>query len=81
MLDPKGKPAAGNVSVNPPGDLIGKWGGSTNVAADGSFEFKDVPPGAYTVSSKPQLPGVPRDPNAVEINVASGKVTTVTVKQ
>jgi uncharacterized GH25 family protein len=82
VVDRNGKPVGGgSVNVNPPGDPIGKWGGSMNTAADGTFEFKDVPPGPYTVSTKPQFPGVAKDPNAVEIHVSSGKVTDVTVKQ
>jgi hypothetical protein len=82
VVDKSGKPVGGgSVNVNPPGDPIGKWGGSMNTAADGSFEFKEVPTGTYTVSTRPQLPGVPKDPNAVEIHVSSGKVTDVTVRQ
>jgi hypothetical protein len=82
VVDRNGKPVGGgSINANPPGDPIGKWGGSMNTAADGTFEFKDVPPGPYTVSTRPQMPGVPKDPNAVEVHVASGKVTDVTVKQ
>jgi len=65
VVDAKGKPATGGtISANPPGDPIGKWGGGMNVAADGTFEFDNVPPGPYTVSTKPQYPGAPADPNA-----------------
>jgi len=76
-----GKPANGSINVSPPGDPIGKWGGSTNLNADGTFEFKDVPPGPYTVSTRPDLPGVTPDPNAQHVTVVSGKTLEVTVKQ
>lgn len=82
IVDAKGKPAgSGNVSINvdPPGDPIGKWGGSMNVEADGVFQFENVPPGNYTVSSKPQFPGSKADPMAQHITVNSGKITEVTV--
>ena len=82
VVDKNGKPSTGGtIHANPPGDPIGKWGGSMNVEADGTFEFKDVPPGPYTVSTKPQFPGAPKDPNALEIQVSSGKTTDLTVKQ
>jgi hypothetical protein len=82
VVDKTGRPTSGgSVNVAPPGDPIGKWGGSMNAAADGTFEFKDVPPGPYTVSTRPQLPGLPKDPSAVSIEVISGKVAEVTVTQ
>ena len=82
VLDAKGKPSGnGTISVNPPGDPIGKWGGSMNLAADGSFQFDNVPPGPYTISTKPQFPGMPADPDAQQIAVTSGKTVDVTVKK
>ncbi|HEY7116585.1 MAG TPA: carboxypeptidase-like regulatory domain-containing protein [Tepidisphaeraceae bacterium] len=82
VIGKAGKPAGGgNINVAPPGDPIGKWGGSANVGADGTFEFKEVPPGPYTVSTRPQFPEDPKDPNAVQIEVVSGKVAEVTVKK
>jgi len=82
VVDAKGKPASGGtIHVNPPGDPIGKWGGSMNVEADGSFKFAGVPPGPYTVSTKSQFPGDPVDPNAQKIEVVAGKMIELTVKQ
>jgi hypothetical protein len=82
VVDANGQPAAGGtINVSPPGDPIGKWGGSMNVAADGTFSFDSVPPGPYTVSTQPQFPGSKPDPNAKEIQVESGKTLNVTVKK
>jgi len=82
IVDAKGKPAGGgfvSINVDPPGDPIGKWGGSMNVEADGVFQFENVPPGNYTVSTKPQFPGSKPDTTAQHITVNSGKITEVTV--
>ncbi|QDV41825.1 hypothetical protein Enr13x_16680 [Stieleria neptunia] len=35
------------------GAPVGSWGGSANIGADGSYTFKNVPPGDYVVSGKP----------------------------
>jgi 5-hydroxyisourate hydrolase-like protein (transthyretin family) len=81
VVDAKGKPSTGGtIHAWPPGDPIGKWGGSMNVEADGTFEFKNVPPGPYTISTKPSYPGAKPDPNAQQITVTSGKTIEVTVK-
>lgn len=82
VVDAKGQAVTGGtISVAPPGDPVGKWGGSMNLGADGSFEFKDVPPGPYTVSTQPQYPGAKPDPNAQQIKVESRKTVEVTVKR
>jgi hypothetical protein len=82
VVDGKGKPAGGGtVHVTPPGEQIGKWGGSMNVKPDGSWQFDEVPPGPYTVSTKPMHAGMPADPNAQEVTIASGKETEVELKQ
>jgi hypothetical protein len=36
---------------------VGAWGGSANLETNGQYEFKDVPPGRYRISTKPFLPG------------------------
>jgi 5-hydroxyisourate hydrolase-like protein (transthyretin family) len=82
VVNANGKPNVdGTINANPPGDPIGKWGGSMNVAADGTFEFNDVPPGPYTVSTQLQYPGMRPDPNAKQIRVQSGKTVEVTIKK
>jgi protocatechuate 3,4-dioxygenase beta subunit len=69
------------ISVAPVGgERIGKWGGGSNLKPDGSFEFTSVHPGEYVVSTKPQLPGIPKGPNAKTIKVEGGKTVEVEVK-
>ena len=82
VVAPDGRPVGGwriSISINPVGEQLGKWGGSTSVNPDGSFMFDNVPPGEYIVSTKPQLPGVPPDPDAKKIQVKAGKTVTVQV--
>jgi hypothetical protein len=82
VIDATGNPVTdGTISATPPGDPIGKWGGSMNIKGDGTFLFENVPPGKYSISTKPQYPGAPADPNAQEVTVTSGKTTDVTVEK
>jgi 5-hydroxyisourate hydrolase-like protein (transthyretin family) len=42
------------VEVEPKGgSKIGSWGGSATVKDDGTFEFNNVPPGEYRITSRP----------------------------
>jgi len=67
-----------NVSVEPPGGpKIGTWGGSMRVKADGTFQFDNVPPGTYIISTGHLIPGQPPDPNAKTIEVKAGQTVTV----
>jgi hypothetical protein len=76
----RGQSAAGvNVSVRPEGELIGKWSGSMQVNADGSFQFDDVPPGRYFVSTDPMFSFTGVDANAVAVTVEPGKTAEVEV--
>ena len=80
VLKSDGTPASdGTIHVSPPGNPIGKWGGSTNLNTDGTFQFDNVPPGAYTVSTKPDFPGIAKDPNAKSIEVEPGKTIEVEI--
>lgn len=80
VLKPDGKPAAdAHVSVNPPGERLGKWGGSTQVNPDGTFSFDAVPPGKYLVSTDPGLSATGNDPAAKEIEVKAGQTVEVEV--
>ncbi len=35
------------------GGKVGSWGGSANIGSDGTYTFKNVPPGEYEVTGKP----------------------------
>ncbi|HVT88794.1 MAG TPA: carboxypeptidase-like regulatory domain-containing protein [Tepidisphaeraceae bacterium] len=81
VVDNTGNPAvAGNIRVSPPGDPVGKWGGSAQIKPDGSFEFKNVPPGEYIVSANPDPS---RAPNAsdVKIELKAGQTADVSLMQ
>ena len=42
------------VEVEPRGDSkVGSWGGSATVKDDGTYEFTNVPPGEYRITSRP----------------------------
>ena len=46
------------VEVEPKGgSKVGSWGGSARVKDDGTFEFTDVPPGEYRITSHPNPSG------------------------
>ncbi len=48
----EGKPI--NVSVEPvEGSKVGSWGGGGTVKDDGTIEFKNMPPGQYRLTSRP----------------------------
>lgn len=83
LFRPDGTPfGGGNVGVTPPGPPeahIGKWGGSMNVKPDGTFEFKDVPPGKYFVDSNPNPETAGTDPAATQVEVKPGQITRVEV--
>jgi hypothetical protein len=78
VLKKDGAPAAdAQVSVDPEGDPIGKWGGGMNVKPDGTFHFDGVPPGKYTVSTNPGMAKIGKDAKVKAIEVKAGETTTV----
>jgi hypothetical protein len=80
VVDEIGNPiiTGGIVSVDPPGDPVGKWGGSGQFKPDGSFEFESVPPGTYHISAAPN----PRrgEPTTKPIEVKAGETTSMDIE-
>ena len=75
-----GRPEGGriNVSVVPEGgEQIGKWGGGMQVRPDGTFQFDNVPPGTYFISTGLLSPGQEPDAKAKKITVRAGQIVEV----
>lgn len=82
VVDRQGNPALDDAMVEVRGspNPIGRWGGSLSLMPGGIFEFKNVPPGEYLVSTGPS-PDVAHDPNAKKIQVKVGETTEITIEQ
>lgn len=87
VTDRKGKPLSQyegheiRVEVEPKGgSKVGSWGGSATVKDDGTFEFNNVPPGEYRITSRPNPSNSNRHyaPEQV-VTVAPGERTNVKV--
>lgn len=62
------------------GDGIGKWGGSAQPAADGTYTFTHIPPGSYTLSARPN-PGAETDrTESATVEIKGGETAEVTLK-
>jgi hypothetical protein len=59
----------------------GTWGGSAQCQPDGSFEFRNVPPGNYVVSTRHLPRGEPDEPNAVTLTVVAGQTVEVQLRK
>ncbi|MHC4323370.1 MAG: hypothetical protein ACYSUX_03760 [Planctomycetota bacterium] len=81
VIDTNGEVPSRDVHVHmrPPGEQIGKWGGSMKCKEDGTFEFKGVPPGEYLVGSDPMLLIEGNRKNTKLITVEAGKVYDVEI--
>ena len=69
------------VEVEPKGgSKVGSWGGSAKVKEDGTFEFNNVPPGEYRITSRPNPSNSNRQyvPEQI-VTVAPGDPTQVKV--
>jgi hypothetical protein len=78
-----GKQGAGRiyVSVVPEGERIGKWGGGMLVKPDGTFQFDNVPPGTYFISTGPLVPNETPDVKAKKITLTGGQTVEVELAQ
>lgn len=82
VVDRLGNPALGDAMVEIRGtpDPVGRWGGGLSLMPDGTFEFKNIPPGEYLISTGPS-PDLAHDPNAKTIQVKVGETTEITLEQ
>jgi 5-hydroxyisourate hydrolase-like protein (transthyretin family) len=81
VVESAGNPAKdAMVEVRGSPDPIGRWGGSRSMMPDGIFEFKNIPPGEYLVSTGPS-PDIANDANAKKIEVKIGQTTEITMEQ
>ena len=79
VIDEDGKAPAGQVAVSVEAeDKANKWGGGMYAKADGTFEFKNVPQGKYTISVD-RNPG-PEARNQKTITVTAGKSEVVELR-
>jgi len=81
VVDKDGKAPSGRVHVHirPPGEQIGKWGGSSRCKEDGSFEFTGVPPGEYLVGTDSRLLIEGDRTNAKLVSVQGGKTYDIEI--
>jgi len=81
VVDKDGKAPLGKVHINirPPGEQLGKWGGSRICEVDGSFEFTGVPPGEYLLGTDFRLASEGDRTNAKLISVEAGKTYEVEI--
>lgn len=75
----KAVPSEIHVHIRPPGEQIGKWGGSARCKEDGAFEFRGVPPGEYLVGTDFQLMTKGDRTNAKLVQVEAGKTYDIEV--
>lgn len=70
-----------NVQLEPEGgSKVGKWSGGANCEADGSFVFKNVPPGRYILTAKLNPGTVGKHEAAKAIEVKPGEVMEFELK-
>lgn len=68
------------VSIHPVGgEVIGSWGGSMHCRADGSFQFKNVPPGDYLVGPSRGDDMKEGEPGVRKVTVTVGGTVSVEV--
>jgi hypothetical protein len=81
VIGADGNPASGkpHVSIEPEGDPIGRYGGSAQADADGTFDFTNVPPDGYRIGIGHGLAGE-EDPNRISVTLKPGEKIEVELK-
>ena len=76
-----GRPAGYLVEIEDArGAAVGRWGGTANVDAEGKVRFKNVPPGRYVLTGRPD-PGRESQTTApIPIDLAGGEEWAATLK-
>jgi hypothetical protein len=62
------------------GDVVGSWGGSGNVDPEGVMTFKDVPPGKYEITGRPNPGGDNQQSKAIPIDLKGGETLELEIK-
>lgn len=70
-----------HISIRPVGEQSGKWGGSTTMNEDGTFEFKGVPPGDYLVGIGGMIESEEEKKRATLVSVKASKIYEVELIQ
>lgn len=69
------------VEIEPEGgSVVGSWGGSATVAADGSYLFRNVPPGRYVLKGRPNPGSEVEETTPKTIDVVAGETTDVVLE-
>jgi hypothetical protein len=82
VIAEKKKLEAGKVNVTiaaEGGQRVGSWGGSARVGKDGRHEFKNVHPGKYLVSTRPDIAWGKADPDAAVVTLEEGGTVEVVI--
>ena len=61
------------------GSQVGKWSGSGNVDAQSQISFRDVPPGRYVVTGRPNPGSDDQRSQPMTIDLQGGSVIDVTL--
>ena len=75
------RPSGYLVKMEPEGgEVVGSYGGSATLPASNTYEFRDVPPGAYTFYGRPNPGSDDEETEHVTANLEGGETTTVTLE-